>query len=119
MAGLIGNGKRFNVTVGGAVTKNTVYVGDSKCGVYMKTAANSGEVVPVALEGTFKFLMTSGASVARKFAVLDKVYATSSGVITSVSTTAGNKPVGVNVGAATVSTAVAGGQSVFVKLCSF
>ena len=118
MAGLIGNGKRFNVTVGGAVTKDTVYVTTGLCGVYMKSATTSGEVVPVAIEGVYKFLMVSGASATRKFAVGGKVYATTTGALTATATGT-PRPLGINVGAATVSTAVAGGQTIYVKLCSF
>ncbi len=112
---LIGNGKRFNVTLGGTVSKDGIYVGDSLAGVYMKSGG-SGDVVPVALEGEFSFSTATTAGATKKFAVLDKVYVTSSGVLTNVATTAGNVPLGFNVGAAT--TSAAGAQTLKVKLRS-
>lgn len=110
---LVGNGKRFNVTLAGTVTKDTVYVGDSLAGVYMKSGV-IGDVVPVALEGVFTLSTATTAAATKKFAVLDKVYVTSAGALTTVATTAGNVPLGFNVGAAT--TSAAGAQTVSVKL---
>ena len=109
MAGLVGNGKRFNVTLSGSVTKDTVYAGDTLAGVYMKSGGN-GDVVPVALEGAFKFT-TGSAGATVKFAVLDKVYATSSGgVLTNSASSA------VALGYALNATTSGGGESVVVKL---
>ncbi len=110
---LVGNGKRFNVTLGGTVVKYARYVGDSLAGVYMKGGV-SGDIVPVALEGTFNLSTATTAAATKVFAVLDKVYVTSAGVLTNVATTAGNKPLGFNVGAAT--TSAAGALTVSVKL---
>jgi hypothetical protein len=120
MAGLIGNGKRFNITAGGNVTKDTVYApaaGGAMGGIYMKTGV-SGDVIPVALEGTFKLATATTAAATKVFAVGDRVYAViASGALTNAVATGTAIPLGMNVGAAT--TSAAGAQAVYVKLMSF
>jgi hypothetical protein len=116
----VGNGKRFNVTLGGTVTKDTVYApaaGSVRGGVYMKSGVN-GDVVPVALEGVFTLSTATTAASTKVFAVGDAVYAViASGALTNAQATGTAVPLGMNVGAAT--TSAAGAQTVSVKLCSF
>jgi hypothetical protein len=120
MAGLIGNGKRMNVTLSGTVTKDTVWApaaGGAMGGVYMKSGV-SGDVVPVALEGVFKIATATTAGATKKFAVGDRVYAViSGGALTNAVATGTAVPLGMNVGAAT--TSAAGAEQVYVKLMSF
>ena len=112
MAGLVGNGKRFNVTTGGNVTKDAPYVGDSIAGVYMKTGT-TGAVVPVALEGAFKFT-TGAAGATVKYAVADKVY-----VVTATSALSNSASSAVPLGIALNATTSGGTESLVVKVCSF
>ena len=120
MAGeLIANGKRFNFTATGACTKGGVFAitAGTFGGIYMKTGV-TGDVVPVALEGTFKLATATTAAATKVFEVLDRVYAViSSKAITNATATATAVPIGINVGAAT--TSAAGAQNVFVKLTRF
>ena len=112
MAGLVGNGKRFNVTTAGNVVKDAPYVGDSIAGVYMKTGT-TGAVVPVALEGAFKFI-TGSAGATVKFAVGDKVYvATATSILTNSASSS------VPLGIALNLTASTGTEALVVKVCSF
>jgi hypothetical protein len=81
---LIGNGKRFNVTATGTVTKSGVWAASVRAGVYMKSGVVN-DVVPVALSGIFELTKSAAASTA--FAVGQKVYAVAStGVITNSTT---------------------------------
>ena len=116
----IGNGRRFNVTLGGTVTKDTVWApaaGGVQAGVYMKSGV-SGDVVPVALDGVVTLSTATTAASTKVFAVGDAVYAViSSGALTNAQATGTAVPLGMNVGAATTSTA--GAQTVSIRLCSF
>lgn len=120
MAGLVGNGKRISVTLGGSKTKDTVWcpaAGAAMGGVYMKSGS-SGDVVPVALEGIFKLATATTAAATKVFAVGDRVYAViASGALTNAVATGTAVPLGMSVGAAT--TSAAGAQDVYVKLMSF
>jgi len=117
---LIGNGKRFNVTLGGTVTKGDIFApaaGGVQAGVYMKSGV-SGDVVPVAIEGVFKVASATTAAATKVFAVGDAVYAViSGGAITNAQATGTAVPLGMCIGPAT--TSAAGSQSVYVRLCSF
>lgn len=117
---LVGNGKRFNVTLAANATKDTVYApaaGGAQAGIYMKSGV-TGAVVPVALEGTFTLSTATTAAATKKFAVGDRVYAViSSGAITNAVATGTAVPLGMSVGPAT--TSAAGAQTVYVRLCSF
>jgi hypothetical protein len=117
---LIGNGKRFNVTLGGNVTKGDIFApvaGGVQAGVYMKTGV-TGAVVPVAIEGVFKVATATTAGATKKFVVGDAVYAViSGGAITNAQATGSAVPLGMCIGPAT--TSAAGAESCYVKLCAF
>jgi predicted RecA/RadA family phage recombinase len=61
---LVQDGAVLNYTTAGAVTKDTlIKIGDT-FGVPLATAAGSGEVIPVALEGVFTLSKIAAASTA-------------------------------------------------------
>jgi predicted RecA/RadA family phage recombinase len=108
-------GDVVTITAGGTVTVGTIYAGDSRAGVYLNSGVN-GDTVPVAVEGVFTMTTATTAGATKKFALFDKVYSTSAGVLTTIATTAGNVPLGI---ALNTTTSAAGAQSCRVKLCSF
>lgn len=120
MAGLIGNGKRFNFTATGACTKDTAWTpaAGGFAGVYMKTGV-TGDLVPVALEGTFNLAGPTGNVAAKKFVPGDMVYAVvAGGALTNVRATGTAVPLGMYVGLA-ATTSAAGATPVHVKLTRF
>lgn len=96
-------GKVLNLTAGaGGATVNTVHVMTKMIGVNLETVA-SGALQPVAIEGVWTLNKTSGQA----YTVGQQVYSTSTGLITSVATTAGNVPAGYAVKAAATGDATA------------
>jgi len=116
MAGLIGNGKRFNFTATGACTKDTAWLpaAGGFAGIYMKTGV-TGDVVPVALEGAFNVAMVTTAAATKVFYPGDRVYAViSGGAITNATATATALPLGI-----ALETTVSTSTTVNVKLTAF
>lgn len=112
MAFQLADGDRIKVTLSGTVSAGAVYVGDSLAGIYLQSGV-SGDVVPVALEGVFTVTTTAAGAASKFTAVLDKVYATSSG---KASNTAGT-PLGHTIEASASTSG--GGESIKVRLGTF
>jgi len=103
----VGVGDVLNLTATGAFTKDTIYVGTNRCGVYLETGV-TGDIAPIAMEGVFN--LTKAAGAASNLTVLDKVWSTSTGLVINA-TGAGNVPLGYS-----LSVVATGGTACVVKL---
>lgn len=104
----IQEGDRIDVTLGGTVVAGAIWAGAEAAGVYMNSG-DSGQVVPVAVEGVFEVVKKAAATL--DFAVGEMAFALSTGGIYKAVATGATIPIGWAVEAAAT-----GATTVKVKL---